>query len=87
VTSVVRELPLAAVGLVVAAGLLAGAVGHWRTGAVVVGLGLLLGAVLRAVLRGPAAGLLAVRGRRADTAVLLVLGAAVVALALSVPVP
>lgn len=86
-TSGSRDLPLGAVLLVVGAGLAAGAAGYWRTGATVVGLGLLLGAVLRGVLPPHRAGLLAVRGRRLDAAVLVVLGAALVLLALSVPTP
>jgi hypothetical protein len=86
VTSAPRDLPLVAVLGVVGVGLAGGAAGYWRTGATVAGLGLLLGAVLRATLPPHRAGLLAVRGRRLDTAVLVVLGLAVVVLAVSVPV-
>lgn len=86
-TSASRDLPLAAVLVVVGAGLAVGALGYWRTGGVVVGLGLLLGALLRASLPLSRAGLLAVRGRRLDTAVLLALGVGLVTFALSVPAP
>lgn len=86
-TSASRDLPLAAVLLVVGAGLAAGAAGFWRTGGLVIGLGVLLGGLLRASLPAHRAGLLAVRGRRLDTAVLLVLGVGLVSLALSVPAP
>ena len=85
--SAFRDLPLAAVLLAVGVGLAVGAVGFWRVGATVVGLGLLVGGLLRASLPVHRVGLLAVRGRTQDTAVLLLLGVAVVALALSVPPP
>ena len=82
---VLRELPILGVLTVVAAGLLLGAVLRWREGAMVVAAGLLLGAVLRLVLPARRAGLLVVRSRRLDVAMLLVLGAALLTLASSVP--
>lgn len=82
-----RELALIAVLLVVTAGLLLGVADRWRSGATLVGAGALLGAVLRLVLPARRAGLLVVRSRRLDVAVLAALGAGLVALASSVPPP
>jgi ABC-type bacteriocin/lantibiotic exporter with double-glycine peptidase domain len=56
-------------------------------GRLVIAVGLLLAAVLRLVLPARRAGLLVVRSRRLDVALLLVLGAALLALASSVPEP
>ena len=84
----VKELPLVAVMLVVAVGLFGAGVLHtWRLGAGLVGLGLCLGAGLRLTLPARQAGLLVVRSRGVDAAVLLVLGLAVVALANAIPAP
>jgi len=84
---VLRELPILGSLTVVAAGLVLGAVARWRVGALVIAVGLLLAAVLRLVLPARRAGLLVVRSRRLDVALLLVLGAALLALASSVPEP
>jgi len=82
----VKELPLLAVVLVVAAGLFSAGVLHsWRVGSGVVGLGLCLGAGLRLTLPARQAGLLVVRSRGVDAAVLLVLGFALVVLANTIP--
>jgi hypothetical protein len=81
----VKELPTVAVLAVVAAGLILGALGHWRWGAIVVGGALLLAAGLRLSLRERQAGFLVVRSRGFDAAVLLVLGFALVALANTIP--
>jgi hypothetical protein len=83
----VKELPTLAVLLVVATGLGAAGLGHWRAGAFLIGLGLLLAAGLRLTLRERQAGLLVVRSRGFDASVLLVLGFAVVALANTIPKP
>ncbi|HWH29815.1 MAG TPA: DUF3017 domain-containing protein [Mycobacteriales bacterium] len=80
-----RQLPLATVIAVVAAGLALGAAGPWRAGALVVAAGVLLAGVLRLALPARRAGLLAVRSRRLDVTLLLVLGAALALLASSVP--
>lgn len=80
-----RELPLLAVVAVVATGLVIGALGSWRAGALLIGAGVLLGAGLRLSLPVRRAGLLAVRGRQLDVAVLLALGAGLVVLAVTVP--
>ena len=82
-----RELPLIAVVVVVAGGLFAASVLHtWRWGSGIVGLGFCLAAALRLTLPARQAGLLVVRSRGIDAAVLLVLGLAVVALANAIPV-
>jgi hypothetical protein len=81
----VREIPTLVVLGVVAAGLAVGAVADWRVGAALVGVALLLGAGLRLSLPPRRAGLLVVRTRVFDATVLLVLGFAVVGLALAVP--
>lgn len=81
------ELPWLAVLLVVAGGLGATAAGYWSTGAGVVSLGLLLGALLRLVLPPSRAGWLVVRSRAFDAALLLGLGAAVLGLAVTIPRP
>lgn len=80
------ELPLILVVLVVGAGVFGAGFFHaWRTGSTVVGLGLLLAGGLRLGLPARRAGLLVVRSRTVDAAVLLVLGFAVVGLAGSIP--
>ena len=82
-----RELPILGVLAVVTAGLVLGALVRWREGAMLIAAGLLLGAVLRLVLPARRAGLLVVRSRRLDVATLLLLGAALMTLASSVPEP
>ncbi|MCU1595065.1 MAG: conserved rane protein of unknown function, partial [Frankiales bacterium] len=68
-----RELPLLAVVLVVGAGLFAAGVLHtWRWGSGIVGLGFCFAAALRLTLPARQAGLLVVRSRGVDAAVLLV---------------
>jgi hypothetical protein len=81
-----KELPLVAVGAVVLAGLvLAAVLDRWRVGSGVVGLGLCLAAALRLTLPARQAGLLVVRSRGVDAAVLLVLGFGLVVLANTIP--
>ena len=79
------QLPAVGVLAVVAAGLLLAAVVDWQVGALVLGLGLLLGAGLRLALPTRRAGWLAVRTRAMDAAVLLLLGFAVVTLSQTIP--
>jgi hypothetical protein len=86
-SALARELPLLAVLAVVTAGLVLGVLSRWRVGAVVLGGAVLLAGLLRLVLPARRAGLLVVRTRRLDVAVLLVLGVGLVALATSVPAP
>jgi membrane associated rhomboid family serine protease len=82
-----RQWPL----LLVVAGVLGGLVSAflgpatWRPGCVVVGSSLVLGALLRLVLPTRAAGLLQVRGKAFDVVVVLLTGAAIIALAVVVP--
>lgn len=83
----VRQLPAIAVLAVALVGLLAAVLVDWQGGSVVVGLALLLGAGLRLSLPPHAAGWLAIRARGLDAALLLVVGFAVVALALTIPEP
>jgi hypothetical protein len=82
----VKELPLEAVLAVAAVGLVVTTVlDRWRVGTGVVGLALCLGAVLRLTLPTRQAGLLVVRSRTVDAAVLLVLGFGLVVLANTIP--
>ena len=61
------------------------ATGHWRRGAFAFGMTVLLAGVFRLVLPSRLVGLLAVRSRWFDTALLLVAAAALLALTLVVP--
>ena len=80
-----RQLPAVLVLAVVAGGLVLAATVDWQVGALVLGLGLLLGAGLRLALPARQAGWLVVRTRGIDAAVLLALGFAVVALSQTIP--
>ena len=82
-----RPWPLLVVVAGVALGLVVGLLGDttWRLGCLLIGVALLVGAVERLVLPDRAAGLLQVRAKAFDVAVLGLAGAAVVALALVVP--
>jgi hypothetical protein len=77
----VRQWPIVLVLTVVGVGLLATALDAWRAGIVTIGVGMLVGAVLRAVL--PEVGMLAVRSRFTDIVVMGVMGALIVVLALA----
>lgn len=77
--------PLLLVLAVVTAGLVLVVLHQWRLGSAVVGLALSLAAALRLVLPTERAGLLAVRSRPVDAAVLVVLGFLVVGLANTIP--
>jgi hypothetical protein len=81
----VTALPGLAVLAVVAAGLVAVSLSAWQTGVLLIGMGLLLAAGLRLSLPARTAGLLVVRSRAFDAAVLLGLGFALVLLANTVP--
>ena len=81
-----KELPLLAVIAVEVTGLvLVALLAHWRLGSLVMGLGLCLGAVFRLTLPARQAGLLVVRSRAVDAAVMLSLGFALAALANAIP--
>ena len=79
------QLPSVLVLAVVAAGLVLATQVDWQTGTRVLGLAFLLAAVLRISLPARSAGWLVVRTRGLDAAVLLVLAAAMVALAETIP--
>ena len=81
----VWELPTVAALVAVAAGLGLTALRHWRSGVELVGLGVLLAAGLRLALPARQAGLLVVRSRGFDAAVLLTLGFGLVVLASIIP--
>ncbi len=57
---------------------------RWRRGAILVGIAMLVGAVLRAVLRDHQVGLLAVRNRPVDVVTFAVFGVAILVLASSI---
>lgn len=81
-----KPVPLLTVGALLAAGLLIATVAdRWRLGSAVMGIALCFGAVLRLTLPSRQAGMLVVRSRGIDAAVLLGLGLAVVALANTIP--
>ena len=79
------ELPTAVVMFIVAFGIVAVSLGHWRRGIFLVGVAALVGAALRLVLRSRDAGLLVVRSRVFDVVALGLMGGAVMALAAIVP--
>ncbi len=57
---------------------------RWRRGAILVGIAMLVGAVLRAVLRDHQVGLLAVRNRPVDVVTFAAFGVAILVLASSI---
>jgi hypothetical protein len=80
-----RQLPLLAVLIAVGVGLLMVTFEHWRKGLVVVGLALVGGAVLRALLPVRRVGFLAVRSRPVDVVLLAGAGLALAIIALTIP--
>ncbi len=82
-----REWPIALVLLCVAGGFGVVLSNHFRRGSVVIAGALLLAAALRLVLPARVAGLLAVRSRAFDVAVLAVLGLGMFLTAVVVPPP
>lgn len=81
-----KELPLGLSVLVAGLGLVLVAVfDRWRVGSAVIGLAFCLAAALRLTLPARQAGLLAVRSRAVDAAVLLTLGFGLVVLANTIP--
>jgi hypothetical protein len=81
----IRQLPLLAVLVVVAIGLLLVTIDHWRLGLVVVGLALVGGAVLRLLLPVRQVGFLAVRSRPTDVVLLAGTGIVLTVTALTIP--
>ena len=82
---VLRQLPLLAVLVTVALGLLVVAIDHWRLGLVIIGLALIGAAVLRLLLPVRRAGFLAVRSRPVDVVLLAGTGLALAVIALMIP--
>jgi putative Mn2+ efflux pump MntP len=82
-----RAWPLLVVLAGVVGGLMLATLGQetWRAGCLLIGASLGVGAVLRAALPSREAGLLQVRGKAFDIAVLVVLAVAVIVLAIAVP--
>ena len=84
---VIRQLPLFAVLVTVAIGLLVVTFDHWRSGTVIVGLGLVGGAVLRLLLPVRRVGFLAVRSRPVDVVLLAGTGLVLTIIVLTIPFP
>lgn len=82
-----RQLPLLAVLVVVAVGLLVVTVGHWRSGIVLIGLALMGAGLLRATLPVRRVGFLAVRSRPVDVVLLAGTGLALTVIVLAIPYP
>ena len=80
-----RQWPLLVVIVAVATGLLLVAAGGWRSGLVVMGLGLVLAGLLRLLLPVRRVGFLAVRSRPVDVALTIGVGLAVAVIALAIP--
>lgn len=81
----IRQLPLLAVLVAVAVGLLMVTFEYWRRGLVVVGLALVGGGLLRLLLPLRRVGFLAVRSRAVDVVLLVGAGLALAATALAIP--
>lgn len=83
---IIRELPLIVVLLVLLIGLLIVTyLDRWRVGSFVMGVALCFGAIFRLSLPPRQAGLLVVRSKAIDAAVLLVLGFALAILGNTIP--
>jgi DUF3017 family protein len=80
-----RQWPLLVVIVVVGVGLLLVAADRWRSGLVLMGLGLVVAGLLRLLLPVRRIGFLAVRSRPVDVALTTVVGLAVVVIALATP--
>ena len=82
-----REWPITLVLSVIVVGLAVVAAGHFRRGCVVVSFGVVLALFLRVLLPSADAGLLAVRSKKIDIVVLVVLALGTSVLSLWVPPP
>ena len=82
-----RQWPLLLVSALVLGGVVAAVLGPdtWRAGCLVVGTGMVLGALLRLVLTTRRAGLLRVRSKAFDVGVMLLAGGAILVLSVVVP--
>jgi hypothetical protein len=85
VAGLLRQLPLLAVLVTVAAGLLLVTVDHWRKGLVVMGLALLAAAVIRLFVPLRRVGFLAVRSRPIDVVLTGGTGLLLTVIALAIP--
>jgi hypothetical protein len=85
VAGLLRQLPLLAVLVTVAVGLLLVATDHWRKGLVVIGLALLAAAVIRLVVPLRRVGFLAVRTRTVDVVLTGGTGLLLTVIALAIP--
>jgi hypothetical protein len=83
----IRQLPLLAVLVVVAIGLLEVTFEHWRRGLVLVGLALVGAAVMRLLLPVRRLGFLAVRSRPVDVVLLAGTGVVLTVVVLMIPYP
>jgi hypothetical protein len=81
---VVAQWPIMVVGMVFAAAFTLAAENFWRRGALLIGIGVGTAAVLRLVLSGQRAGLLAVRSKGIDFATMMVVAAAMVYIAATI---
>jgi hypothetical protein len=81
----IRQLPLLAVLVAVAVGLVLVVFEHWRKGLVVVGVALIAAAVLRLLLPLRRVGFLAVRSRPVDVVLLTGTGVLMTVIALAIP--
>ena len=82
-----RQLPLLAVLVAVAVGLVFVTFGHWRRGIVIIGLTLVGAAVLRLLLPLRRVGFLAVRSRTVDVVLLAGTGLLLTVVVLTIPFP
>lgn len=73
------------VSAIVATGMVVVAFGHWRKGIGVIGLSLVAASIARLLLREQDAGMLRVRSRMFDVAVLAGVGLALIVLATNIP--
>ena len=80
-----RQLPLLAVLVVVAVGLVLVTFGHWRRGIVIIGLALIGAAVLRLLVPLRRVGFLAVRSRTVDVVLLAGTGLLLTVIVLTIP--
>jgi DUF3017 family protein len=80
-----RQLPLLAVLVAVAVGLVMVTFEYWRRGLVVVGLALVAGGLLRLVLPVRRVGFLAVRSRPVDVVLMVGVGVTLAAFAVAIP--
>ena len=74
----------ALVGVIAGAGMVLVLTQHWRRGAVLLGVSLLVAALLRGLVPPERAGLLAIRSRAVDVGCYLVLGAVMIILAVQI---